>query len=342
MTISIAFRPSSPRLLRKPPTISGIMLLVYLTFFCLLCSMAKYCLSSFLASAGYESGRADREIIVAAMSEDDTSWLYEYLPDWGKKIYIVDNPNAKLTVPKNKGRESMVYLSYIIDNYDRLPKHMVFIHPQRYQWHNDDPLYDNVPIIKNLQLPFLSQQGYVNLRCVWFLGCPVEIRPFTDTQRADIHAGAAFKSGFEELFPGTPVPKEVGVSCCAQFAVTLDQVHKRPRWEYEHFREWLLNTPLPDELSGRIFEYLWHIIFGRDSVHCPTAEDCYCKQYGLCNLSCKSKGFCDGRYTIPPYSTLPDGWPDFGWDGNPRRPGDPIPARKFPKQMQQQQQPVVG
>jgi hypothetical protein len=29
----------------------------------------------------------------------------------------------------------------MIDNYHALPELMVFIHGERYQWHNDDPLY---------------------------------------------------------------------------------------------------------------------------------------------------------------------------------------------------------
>ncbi|KAG5291498.1 DUF3431 superfamily domain-containing protein [Histoplasma ohiense] len=340
MALPRAYRPGSPRLLRKPPAISGIVLLAYLAVFCLLCSVAKYCVASFLASLRYyHPARPHRELVVAAMSSDNTSWLHEYLPDWGRKVYVVDDPDAPLTVPSNKGREAMVYLTYIIDHYDRLPAHIVFIHPQRYQWHNDDPLYDNVPLLRNLRLPFLAQQGYLNLRCIWLLGCPVEIRPFTDIHRADVHAGAAFKAGFEALFPGSPVPREVGVSCCAQFAVTAAQVHKRPRSEYEHFRRWLLSTPLPDELSGRIFEYSWHMIFGRDPVHCPTASECYCKQYGYCNISCRNIGTCEGRYTMPPFASLPRGWPDFGWDGKPRHPGDPIPAREPPKHLQQPVRP---
>lgn len=151
--------------------------------------------------------------------------------------------------------------SYIIDNYDNLPETMLFIHSQRYQWHNDDPYYDGVPPLQNFQVPYLQQQGYVNLRCVWTLGCPTEIHPLTDTHRDAVHAGEYFKTGFMELFPGVPIPEEVGVSCCAQFGVSRSKVLERPRSDYERFRTWLVNTPLPDELSGRIMEYSWHSMF---------------------------------------------------------------------------------
>ena len=37
----------------------------------------------------------------------------------------------------------MYSLSYMIDAYDNLPDVMVFMHSDRYQWHNADPLYGN-------------------------------------------------------------------------------------------------------------------------------------------------------------------------------------------------------
>ncbi|XHF99427.1 hypothetical protein AWENTII_002929 [Aspergillus wentii] len=213
-----------------------------------------------------------KDMVVASMKSDDTSWLFEHFPEWHKSIYVVDDKSAELTVKKNKGRESMVYLTYIIDNYHKLPETMLFIHSQRFQWHNDDPYYDGVPMLSRFQVPYLQRQGYVNLRCTWALGCPVEIHPHSDTHRENVHAGEYFKTGFMELFPGADVPEEVGVSCCAQFGVTRDKVLERSKKDYEHFREWLSETSLPDDLSGRIMEYSWHMIFGKEPVHCPKAE----------------------------------------------------------------------
>jgi hypothetical protein len=55
--------------------------------------------------------RRHKEMVVASMKSDDTSWLPEYFPDWSQSIYVVDDKRAPLTVTKNKGRESMVYLT---------------------------------------------------------------------------------------------------------------------------------------------------------------------------------------------------------------------------------------
>lgn len=102
-----------------------------------------------------------KEIVVASLKDDDTSWIAEHLSDWHASIYTVDDPLSELTVPVNKARESMVYLTsvfvsfmlkycvftnsminrYIIDHYAKLPDVMIFMHSNRYQWHNDDPIY---------------------------------------------------------------------------------------------------------------------------------------------------------------------------------------------------------
>ncbi|PSN66285.1 hypothetical protein BS50DRAFT_495128 [Corynespora cassiicola Philippines] len=259
-------------------------------------------------------------VVVASQASEDATWLDEYFPTWDKNIYRVDNSSAELTVPKNKGRESMVYLTYIIDHYDNLPDNVLFIHPNRYQWHNDDPDYDGLPMLRHFQLPYLESEGYVNIRCAWSLGCPSEIKPLEEEgeHRAAVHAGGDYKKAFEVLFPEKEVPRYVGVSCCAQFAATREKIKGRKKEEYEKYREWLLNTDLDDSISGRILEYSWHMIFGKEPVHCPSAKDCYCKVFGLCDLQCKEKGSCDGRYILPPYATLPKGWPFVGWNQEER------------------------
>ncbi|KAI9368115.1 hypothetical protein BJX61DRAFT_240919 [Aspergillus egyptiacus] len=277
-----------------------------------------------------QSAPIRKSMVVASMKEDDVSWLHQFFPDWHKNIYVVDDKKADLTVERNKGRESMVYLTYIIDNYDNLPDSILFIHSQRYQWHNDDPYYDGVPMLRNYQLPYLEKQGYVNLRCAWVLGCPEEIHPLTDTHREAVHAGEYFKKGFMELFPGEEVPEAVGVSCCAQFGVTSWKIRERPKSDYERYRKWLMYTDLTDDLSGRIMEYSWHMIFGKDAIHCPSAGECYCKVFGLCDLDCPSVGACEDRYALPPYSSLPQGWPYIGWRGQKQDPsagGLPDPAK---------------
>lgn len=155
---------------------------------------------------------------------------------------------------------------------------MIFQHANRYQWHNDDPLYDGQRTLSRLQLPHILAQGYVNLRCVWTLGCPAELHPIQEYEaildelsqaKRNSKTGAAYKDAFEALFPGRPVPEAVGASCCAQFAVTGDKVRQRPKTDYEAYRQWLMETELPDDISGRVLEYAWHSKYHSISLSWP-------------------------------------------------------------------------
>lgn len=215
---------------------------------------------------------------------------------WQRAIYTVnptrsslEDPNV-LTTPINKGHESMAYLTYIIENYSSLPATVAFLHPHRSgffrAWHVDAPLHDSVTAMQALQLDFVQRNGYVNLRCNWNPGCK-------KAHRKNKHVS---EKVWREIFMGTTtpplsqtglimdgkhpsstrsevgaqlqlgVPKEVGAACCAQFAVSRDQILKRPVEDYIHFRRWVMETDRDDATSGRILEFLWHVIFGKEAV----------------------------------------------------------------------------
>ena len=154
----------------------------------------------------------------------------------------------------------MAYLTYVIDNYDNLPAVMAFIHPHRNgfwaAWHTDTPLHDNVDSLRRLRTGFVRRNGYVNLRCNWNPGCEVE-------HRENAHVTVEI---WQELFDETEKPEKIGAACCAQFAVSREQVLKRPKEDYLKYRQWVLDTELKDRSSGRVMEYLWHVIFGKDAV----------------------------------------------------------------------------
>ncbi|PYH93206.1 hypothetical protein BO71DRAFT_328290 [Aspergillus ellipticus CBS 707.79] len=251
--------------------------------------------------------QGDKIIVMARLEEEHTDWVERELPDWQRAIYIV-NPSSttaaddtRLKTPLNKGHESMAYLTYLIDHYDTLPSTIAFLHSHRagflMAWHVDAPLHDNVLAMRSLQLDFVQQNGYVNLRCNWNPGCRAD-------HRTNRHIT---EEVFTEVFEGTStpplnatgvstmqdsespdnqkflqMPKHVAASCCAQFAVSRDQVHRRPREDYIKIRQWVIDTDRDDASSGRVMEFLWHIIFGRESIYCPDEEVCYCQVYGKC------------------------------------------------------------
>ncbi|THC88245.1 hypothetical protein EYZ11_012306 [Aspergillus tanneri] len=226
----------------------------------------------------------DGVIVVGKLRSEDTDWVLQELPEWQHAVYTVDDPTAPLTVPQNKGRESNVYLQYIIDYYNVLPQTIVFLHSHRdgypAAWHNEFPDHSNVRAVRNLRIDFVQQNGYANLRCNPNPGCPAEIRPFRQPADHDRSAEIAFPDAWRTLF-STEVPDVIGAGCCAQFAVSRDQIRQRPLQSYMNYHKWLMETTLPDDVSGRVMEYLWHIIFGRDPVYCPEMAQCYHDVFGI-------------------------------------------------------------
>ncbi|KAH1711141.1 hypothetical protein KXX35_006660 [Aspergillus fumigatus] len=219
----------------------------------------------------------DKIIVMAKLEEEHTEWVEEELPDWQRAIYTVNPSKAtvadtkKLTTPLNKGHESMAYLTYLIDHYDSLPSTIAFLHSHRagffMAWHVDAPLHDNVAAMRALQLDFVQRNGYVNLRCNWNPGCRA-------ADRLNRHVTEQQKF--------LAKPKEIGAACCAQFAVSREQVLQRPREDYIRFRQWVIDTDKDDASSGRVMEFLWHVIFGQEAVYCPDEELCYFQVYGKC------------------------------------------------------------
>ncbi|KAK8066753.1 hypothetical protein PG997_013500 [Apiospora hydei] len=269
-----------------------------------------------------EHTNARVELVVSSVKAENTSWITDNFPHYPAHIYVADDPYAPLTVKHNIGHESTVYLTYIIDNYYKLPDVVIFIHGRRYQWHNEDPMYDGVPVLQKFRIPYVLSHGFSTLRCSWLLGCPLEMKPNLDAAArwddpaADqrLKTEAAYAKAYTQLFPGQPIPESVGVHCGAQFAATRERIRGRSLEDYKAYRQWLWSTELTDEFSGRVMEYSWHQILGQPAVDCPNAGTCFCAKFGLCDLKCEEHG-CKGRYFFN-FGELPPEWPEKGTGQN--------------------------
>ena len=91
-----------------------------------------------------------------------------------------------------------------------------------------------------------------------------------------------WSTAWQELFSDLSVPEEVAQPGGAQFAVSRACVLNRTRSDYEWFRQWLLHTTLDSSRSGRVWEYLWHIVFGGKATLCIPTNECVCTTYGVC------------------------------------------------------------
>jgi hypothetical protein len=230
-----------------------------------------------------------RCLVVASLKNEDTTWVNAHLVDLqdagllAPAVYVVDDSKAKFRVPKNKGHEAMVYLTYIIDHYDSLPDVSIFMHAERHTWHNDELLErDAVEMIQRLSPERVTRDGYMNLRCHWEPGCPSWLRPSIVSEDPGKAEQLVIAQYWRQLFPEDPLPEVLAQPCCAQFAVSRDRIHELPKERYTFLREWLLSTDLSDYLSGRVFEYTWQFIFTKSPVSCPSMSICYCDGYGIC------------------------------------------------------------
>ncbi|TID26442.1 hypothetical protein E2P81_ATG00916 [Venturia nashicola] len=222
--------------------------------------------TSFKPGIPITTGNYTRTIVVPKLKKEDTSWLDEEFPNTPKAVYVVDDRNASLHPPKNKGNEAMVYLSYIIDHYDTLAETNIFIHAHRWAWHNNDLFnMDTAMTIRHLSDARVAREGYMNLRCMFYPGCPSWMRLNAKEEVEEKKEEMLVARSWEELFPNDPMPDILGQPCCSQFAVSGERIRAIPLDEYKRIRNWLLKTTL-----------------SRKNVLCPAMHECYCDGFGAC------------------------------------------------------------
>lgn len=243
-------------------------------------SLAHFYYGAYIVDTGLRSGapRGDCDYGLPAEpatptkkeKETEENLLTRTTLRWRNYIYTVDDTSASTHTPKNKGREALPYLQYIVDHYDDLPTVIVFLHSHRdgfaAAWHTDTQENSNVDSVRALQRDFVQQSGFVNLRCQLNPGCPDEIRPFRSPPKPGDDGEKYYAAAWKELFGNNNVPDTIAAPCCSQFAVSRDQVLKRPLSDYKRMYNWVLNNDLPDTVTSHIMEYSWHIIFGKDPI----------------------------------------------------------------------------
>lgn len=151
---------------------------------------------------------------------------------------------------------------------------MVFMHAHRNGWHVDVNKSSNVLSAQQLRLEWVQLNGYANLLCSRGPGCPSVVRPWKQPKKGAVVPppnARNFTKMYSEAWTfgfgvDEPMPPKVGGACCAQFAVSKAQVLKRGKQDYVNFRKWLWETKYKSKDSGRVMEYIWHILFGQDAV----------------------------------------------------------------------------
>ncbi|KAF2256093.1 hypothetical protein BU26DRAFT_14159 [Trematosphaeria pertusa] len=225
----------------------------------------------------------NRAIILAKLEHQDTSRVTNGLSEWQSVIHTVDNSFSRLYAggeSTDRGRIADAYLRYIIDNYYRLPTTMVFLNPARNDYAASN--FDISKALQDLDMEFIQTAGFASLRCSSQSTCRDAILPFRSPPDEFRVLEVALPAAWKDLFNKTDVPVELAAPCCSEFAVSRDQVQKRAVDEYLRYWSWLHKTKMDDDTAGFVFEYLWHLIFGRDAMYCPEVSQCECDLYRRC------------------------------------------------------------
>lgn len=235
-------------------------------------------------------------LVIPKTRSDDLQWLQEYLrtqyvnsslPSLSAANHCLRLRNnttpfifsmsrrreTELLIPHStRGREVAAYLSYVIDYYDQLPSYSIFIHAGEEQRHNDLFGPRTRTVLENLRLEAVDAKGYVNLRCQHSPGCPSHVHPNhpTETDIKNRDTRAYFAQIYKDLFgPDAKVPDVIGGVCCAQFAVSRDQIRRRPKRDYIRMMEWVDqgSKEIVDSYGvGWAFEVVWHVVFSMEDV----------------------------------------------------------------------------
>lgn len=243
-----------------------------------------------------------KALVVGHRERDNISWIESLPANINRCVYVIGNATASPTLPANKGREAMVYLTYIIDNYPNFPDIVLFFHPNDIAWHNNVLLNNSTrETIARLSAARVMRAGYFNSRCHSHPGCtqwlhfdvPKEPLPnFTDWRNLKGPPSKLLgekpeeryltSTLWRELHPGMPVPQVLSQAAGAQFAVSGKRIVSRPKSDYLRWRDWLLKTELHDRDAGRIMEYMRRYIFTGQSEVCLSEHECLCDGYGIC------------------------------------------------------------
>lgn len=180
-------------------------------------------------------------------------------------------------IPINKGDEAMTYLTYIIQFYEMLPDKILFIHGHYEGWHQVLNIDDIIALIN-----WKGVESYTNLRSCTYHPASQKRRYWSDVfDFSDILQYDSFlrfwnEFGMSTKFGFPPLNSSVVVEsyCCSQFLVDRTSVKQLSREFYIDLRAWLINTDMATYYAGRVFEYLWHIIFTGKLQHLTSKAAC--------------------------------------------------------------------
>jgi len=194
--------------------------------------------------------------LVVARYDEDLAWLKRVPKDFRITIYDKGDGASGGIPLLNEGREAHTYLRHLSERYDSLAELTVFVqgHP-----------FDHAPDLHK-QLKAYAE-GAESIGDFYWLGFladtddPRGRRLFVPWSKNPERKELQLEEFHRELFGG-PGPDAYRFFVGAQFAVTRDAAHRRPRKFYEKAADLAMRFPL----APHCFERCWDRVFGCDGT----------------------------------------------------------------------------
>jgi hypothetical protein len=190
--------------------------------------------------------------IISSHFNEELSWLINQ-SDFDYRIYTKNIEGCKgLDQSKvfecvNKGNEASSYISYIIDNYEKLPDYVAFVHGHEESYHQTDTTLN---LIKNsLHSDIDNSYNSIN-RKDWRNIFADDVDDWSGNWKM-------IKDNYNYLNISIPIPKRLECIACAQFIVSRENILRNSINDYKNILKWLETTPLESALSGRLMEHIW-------------------------------------------------------------------------------------
>ena len=208
---------------------------------------------------------AKNTIIIVSRYQRDTSWTKAFV-DRGYVTLVYEHggptssPNNPYNSQLNKGKEGLSYMRYIVDKYDSLPMYSVFLHDKMESWHHKGNITDLVLANEG------KSSGYKNFNNM--LCASIENPVWKQT-----------KWYFKKFLSPYIGPMDlygdwtVNQLCCAQFVVTRSKIRQHPVKMYEDIHNWLATSDMDPEITGRLLEWTYRLIFNPKETRLPKSVD---------------------------------------------------------------------
>jgi hypothetical protein len=179
--------------------------------------------------------------VVIAHYNEDLSWTFNIK----YKCRIISKYGMRKETPPNKGNEASSYLQYIINNYDMLDDYTIFVHGHRTAWHHSQNTDEKINNMQFVHPYYNINDGGLNTL--------TNIPEWNKMRYMIPHVTKLFTS-FVNL-------RKVVFRNSAQFYVHKSNILRHKKETYIKMYTYLMNSRETSYWTGRVFEYLWHIIF---------------------------------------------------------------------------------